>query len=126
MLTIFNEFNSRMVAGERNVFARILLNKKFIGIWLFTLVANTLIVLLLGRYIGLESLAFVLRAGDAIWLLVLCAAIGATSLLWEQVLLTVVPNSCLERWENSQDALTQSPAAAAEAVSGRVSRLPTV
>ncbi|MES1904391.1 MAG: hypothetical protein MHPSP_000259 [Paramarteilia canceri] len=105
MLTLFNEFNSRAVMGERNVFARIGQNPKFPIIWISSLVIHIVIVTFIGSEIGLISLynlqlngsfSPAKEAGIIVWFFILSILIGSTALIWEQILLTIVPNKATQ------------------------------
>uniref|UniRef100_A0A0N5A822 Calcium-transporting ATPase n=1 Tax=Syphacia muris TaxID=451379 RepID=A0A0N5A822_9BILA len=81
MMTLFNEFNSRKVHGERNVFKGLLGNRIFCVIWLATFIGQICIVQYGGEWFSTAPLNAVQ------W--IICLAIGMSSLIWGQIVTTI-------------------------------------
>jgi len=72
MCQVFNEVNSRKLGRELNVFTGVFTNKVFVGVMLFTIIAQALMVQYGGEFVGTTALSL-----DE-WLY--CIAIGAGGL----------------------------------------------
>lgn len=87
LLQLFNELNCRKLGSELNIFSRACANGMFWVLWVFTLVAQVVIV-----QVGSEALSVHqdgLTAGQ--W--AICVGLGATPLAWRVVLV------CLPQWK---------------------------
>jgi len=111
MCQLFNEINSRKLGREINVFAGIFTNKVFVGVMLFTLIAQYLMVQFGGDFVGTYPLT------SYEWLV--CIAIGAGGLplgvLLRSVLAAPIPKpqprkkivsspAAVARWGKVKDA----------------------
>ena len=88
LFQLTNEVNSRKLRDEVNVFERLFINRMFIGIWLFTLFMQVLIV-------SVGSYAFSCHIkGLTVEQWFICLAFGIIPILWRFVLL-LVPSDVL-------------------------------
>lgn len=81
MMTLFNEFNARMIHGQRNIFNGILRNPIFYTIWIGTCCSQVLIV-------EFGKVAFSTKSLDLdqwMW----CLFFGVGTLLWGQIVTTI-------------------------------------
>ncbi|XP_032238959.1 plasma membrane calcium-transporting ATPase 4 isoform X2 [Nematostella vectensis] len=85
LMQLFNEINSRMVHGERNVFKGIFRNPIFVGIMGGTFIVQILIIELTGKAFHVVGLNW----EQWMW----CIFLGFTELLWGQLVLTIPKES---------------------------------
>jgi len=88
-MQLFNEINCRKLHGEINVFHGILSNAYFLGIWFSTAIVQVCMIQFFGRFVR------VCDGGLSIEQWGYCLAIGAFSLIWQQVInfiRYIVPN----------------------------------
>ncbi|XP_031563488.1 plasma membrane calcium-transporting ATPase 4-like isoform X2 [Actinia tenebrosa] len=85
MMQLFNEINSRMVHGERNVFKGIFRNPIFVGIFVGTFIVQILLIEFTGKAFHVHGLTW----EEWMWTVFL----GFSSLIWGQLVLTIPKNS---------------------------------
>jgi Ca2+-transporting ATPase len=71
---LFNQFNSRKIRHEFNVFSRLLRHRIFIGVWLFAFVVQILIVTFGGDFVQVEALSIEQWLG--------CIAVACLTFVW--------------------------------------------
>jgi len=81
MMTLFNEFNARKIHGQRNVFEGIFTNPIFYSIWIFTCLAQVLII----QWGRMAFSTASLTLEQWLW----CLFFGVGTLLWGQLVTTV-------------------------------------
>ena len=81
MMTLFNEINARKIHGQRNVFEGIFTNPIFYSIWIFTCIAQILII----QYGKMAFSTASLSLEQWLW----CLFFGIGTLLWGQLVTTV-------------------------------------
>ncbi|ELU11612.1 hypothetical protein CAPTEDRAFT_227483 [Capitella teleta] len=84
MMTLFNEINSRKIHGQRNVFSGLHNNVVFIGIWIFTFIAQIVIIQIGGYAFATAPLTI----DQWMW----CFFFGVGVLLWGQLVTTIPTN----------------------------------
>jgi magnesium-transporting ATPase (P-type) len=80
MMTLFNEVNARKIHGQRNIFSGLQRNIIFVGIWIFSFVAQILIV----EFGGIAASTTGLETSLWMW----CIFFGVGTLLWGQILMS--------------------------------------
>jgi Ca2+ transporting ATPase len=91
MMTLFNEFNSRKIHEERNIFSGLSKNPYFLIIWIICFASQVFIVCFGGVVFAVQPLDL----DHWMW----CIFLGLGSLLWNQIILTI-PNSIVRKFLN--------------------------
>ena len=86
-MQLFNEFNTRKLNDEINIFKNIFASKMFIGIWFLCIIVQ-IIMVQFGSYV---SSCCVAGLTPVQW--VICIGFGAGTLIWG-VLLRALPDKC--------------------------------
>lgn len=101
LFQLFNEFNARKIHDELNCFAGVFSTKIFVGIWLFTLFAQVILVQVGGIALSchLDGLTW------QQWLI--CIAFAVISWPWRLLLLLAPNNKCFQWGNKERDIETQ-------------------
>ncbi|TMW48246.1 hypothetical protein DOY81_006672 [Sarcophaga bullata] len=81
MMTLFNEINARKIHGQRNVIEGLLTNPIFYTIWIFTMIAQVIII----QYGKMAFSTKALSLDQWLW----CIFFGLGTLVWGQVITSV-------------------------------------
>lgn len=81
MMTLFNEINARKIHGQRNVIEGLLTNPIFYTIWVFTMIAQVVII----QYGKMAFSTKALSLDQWLW----CIFFGLGTLVWGQVITSV-------------------------------------